>query len=226
MKFRPVAILIAFLILLGSSGKSIAITLGLPDISFDSSQGSGLNLFTPTQGVQFSGTTGYLGVSARALGITYDGVTTTPFANGTLDYQAQLINSFSNPFTVTGNFGSLHTGFPDLVLADGGTTLLTGTFDGLSLTGIVGSNLGLGTATFLVTGGSLAPYFASQYGGLVDLTFNITPGYTTSTFSSGSAFEGSVKGDLAPVPSPSSTLLMGTALVTLLLVSVRKHEQE
>ena len=227
MRIKAIAALVTALVWFGITRNVEASTvLGLPDISFDSAQGPGTGLFTPTQGVSYTASNGYLAVSAKALDITYDGITSTPFANGTLDYRAALTSSSSGPGTVTGNFGPSLGSPADLVLMDGSTTLLTGNFQSFTLSGFTTpplNNLGAGTALFTVTGGTLAPFFTSATGGLVDLTFNVSPGFSSTSFTSD--FSGSVKGDVAPpVPIPSGALLMGTGVLLIGILTMKRFE--
>ena len=201
-----------------NSGQSaFALTLGLPDISFDSSQGPGANIFT-TQGTSFDAATGLLAVSAAATSITFDGVTHTPIVGGTVDYQALLTSQTSNPYTVTGNFGTSGAN-PDLILqgTEGSLSgvLLTGNIISLSITGLVGTNVAPGQAVFQVTGGLLAGNFGPT-GGLVSLDFNVDTAFSPSTFTQN--FTGQVKGDIATVPLSTSGLLMGSGLILLTLL--------
>jgi len=214
LAFRLLLLLLAFGLY---TKQADAFTLGYPDISFDSSQGAGGDLFG-AQGVVFDATTGYLSVSAKALSISYDGVTSTNLASGTIDYRVQLSAQSANPSVVTGNFVSSGASPADLVIMDGSTTLLTGNFSSYTLSGFVGSSYGAGIASFVVTGGTLASFFGGNggAGGVVNLDFNISPQFSASSFLAN--FSGSVKGDVAPiVPIPSGMLLMGSGLILFTL---------
>ncbi len=206
-----VAILMLFVPLVGLSN---AITLGLPDISFDSTQGSGQNLFT-TRGVHYDSSTGSLAVSAKAVSISYDKVVYTPLTKGTLDYRVDLINDTVSGGVVIGNFGTDGLTTSDLVLSDATGDLLTGDFISYTFKGIIGTNRGAGEAVFNVTGGSLASVFDAA-GGIFHLEFNLTPVLSATAFSNN--FDGRVKGNIAPVAEPTTLLLLGVGIFGLGLI--------
>ena len=215
MKSKIIRFLLLTFIFLGIQNQANALTIG-PEILFDSALGAGANLFS-TQGVHFDAATGYLAVSSAAQSISNDGITFTPLLNGTIDYRVSLISQSSTSNTVTGVFGTSNGSPADLLIQDSSGTLLTGTFSSFKLTGstIPGFNtVGVGSAKFKVTGGLLAGNFGLN-GGIFSLDFNITPGFTATSFTQN--FSGSVAGKVIPiVPIPSSMLLMGTSLGVLL----------
>lgn len=190
-----------------------AITLGYPDIAFDSHGGPGANTFTGSSGagVFYSFATGLLSVSAQAPTIDFGGGA-TPLTSGTVDYQVKLVSSSVTPPVVTGNFGTDGVAGPDLIVDDSGAgVLLTGDFVSYTINSMIGGNVGGGEAIFTVTGGTLAPLFLGLPGGMVHLEFNISPLFSALTYTAD--FSGEVKGDLAPVPEPATLLLLGSGLV-------------
>ncbi len=225
MDSKIVGFLFLIVLLAGIQNQATAFSLGYPDISFDSSQGAGANMFS-TQGVHFDPSTGYLAVSSIAQSISYDGITFTPLINATVDYRVSLISESTTPYTVTGVFGTSNGSPADLVIQDGSGILLAGTFSSFVLTGNTMSpfnNIGYGVATFNITGGILAGDFGAS-GGMVNLDFNVTPGFTSTSFTQ--IFGGSVKGDIAPVmPIPSTMLLMGTGLILFSFLRFQKIKQ-
>lgn len=205
---------VAFGLLAGSATTGSAITISTPDVSFDSSQGAGQNLFT-TQGVHFDSASGYLAVSAKATSISYDGVTSAPLTGGTVDYRVLLTSTSSDSSVVSASFGTDGVAGDDLIVRDSSGLLLSGNFLRYDISSIYSAlpDQGYGDAVFEVTGGSLASYYtnALNQGGIVHIQFNITPSFSATTFEND--FNGSVKGDIAPVPEPSTLLLLGSGLV-------------
>ncbi len=198
------AVLIIFA---GIVGEGNAITLGYPDIFFDSRQGAGRGDFG-AQGVNYDVATGFLTVNARAVSI-FDGATDNPLVDGTIDYRVKL-NSYSlTSGVVSGSFGTDEVFGYDLIITDDTGILLEGDFISYVLDGFINDNYGLGDAVFNVTGGSLASQFGN-YGGIVHLEFDIAPVFSSLTFDSD--FSGDVSGDIAPVPEPSTIFLLGAGL--------------
>lgn len=203
MKVRKILALFVALamVVMFSAKNSEAITLTLPDISFDTVPGGGLT---------YNAGTGVLNVNATLLALTMPGPVTT-FPGGYVNYDMVFTGSSSAGGFTTGNFG-----IGSLTIVDGSaTTLLTGSFVSASITGADGTNLGLGEARFNVTGGSLASYFLcgpmGQCGGMVNLAFNLSSNFSSTMFASN--FSGHSKGDIAKVPEPSTLLLLGSGLV-------------
>ena len=203
MKVRKILALFVALamVVMFSAKNSEAITLTLPDISFDTVPGGGLT---------YNAGTGVLNVNATLLALTMPGPVTT-FPGGYVNYDMVFTGSSSAGGFTTGNFG-----IGSLTIVDGSaTTLLTGSFVSASITGADGTNLGLGSARFNVTGGSLASYFLcgpmGQCGGMVNLAFSLSTNFSSTMFASN--FSGHSKGDIAKVPEPSTLLLLGSGLV-------------
>lgn len=69
-------------------------TIGRPRITFDSAAAPGQGLYS-TQGVHFNASDGYWAVSAEALSISYDGVTSIPLTNGTVDLRGAFVDASS-----------------------------------------------------------------------------------------------------------------------------------
>jgi len=222
-KLVLIAAALAFILSAGMAQKAEAITLGLPDINFDTQ-------FLTGGGLNYSAATGDLTVSGAIMGIKWqDGSITAP--GGTVTYSMSLTSVNTNPYVTTGNFGTMGTMGPDLSIVDGsGTTLLTGDFHTASITGVNGTNTGSGTAYFYVTGGTLQSQFTSPCfgnplcGGMVNLNFNLTSTFGSSMFSYD--FSGQTKGDIAPVPEPGTLLLLGSGLLAARIASrkLRKNK--
>ena len=166
--------------------------IGFPQVIYDSREGPGQNIYT-TQGLHFTAGVG-LAVSAKALSITYDGITFIPLVNGTVDFHAAFIDSSVSGGFVTGTFTGVGGPLPDLIVADE-TGVLAGTnYNGRNVRGALAATDGITDSTFVVVSGSLAPFYA-QSGGIGhnngDL-FNLNPLFSATTFANN--FDGDIAG--------------------------------
>ena len=206
-----VVFLFTFVLAIGVARDSDAITIGYPDIAFDSSQGPGQNLFG-ARGVHYDATTGLLEVSAKATNIQLTSISlSTPLTLGTIDYEAKFVSSSVVGLSLTGIFGTDGIAGNDVIIKDSTGTLLTGNFVTYEIDATIGKTTGTGDASIVITGGSLAGVFGGN-GGIVNLYFNLTPSkFSATTFANN--FGGSVKGDVGKVPEPISLILLGCGLV-------------
>ena len=200
---------LAVMFLMTSNASAI---LYLPDLEFNN-----------TGVAAYDATTEKLTVTGTPMNITFDGV--TKFAIDTtepmsVDFFAEYVSGGFSPWiftgdssiapdiTITGELVSPPSGF-----ANSGT-LITGNISGLEYNDAIGS-LGLITGAFDITGGDLYPYYAGtgyqgQYAILLEFTGGVAPTDPNSDWSSAGA-----KGDISPVPEPSSMLLLGMGLFGL-----------
>ncbi|MFQ5466186.1 MAG: PEP-CTERM sorting domain-containing protein, partial [Thermodesulfobacteriota bacterium] len=212
----------AFVISTAGVKKAEAITLGLPDINFDTRP-----LHPLGGGMTYTASTGILTVDAYLNNITWPNLSFTQ-PGGTVRYSMKFLSVSSNAITTTGNFGTAYgPRFNDLTIIDGsGTTLLTGTFSSARITGLNGALSGNGTAYFTLTGGTLMNLFTApcnggvNCGGMVNLSYNLTTPFSSTMFSS--SFSGQTKGDIAPVPEPATLLLLGSGLIGAGIAGRRK----
>lgn len=199
-------------------------SLLFPQVFLDSSQGPGQDIFT-TQGAHFDPATGFWTVSARAVSITFDGVKIIPLVNGTVDLRGAFVRSSSEEGFVTGLFTTDGVPGPDIVVADNTGLLLAGTYGGRWITGAIGTGDGWSTSTFIVTGGSLAPFYApfGGEGGMENILFDISPLFTADSFKIG--FDGHISGSFGPIPEPATLVLLGSSLFARSLGRRRRRGQ-
>lgn len=202
MRTKKVLVAVALAIMfLFASKEGHAITLGLPDINFDTVPGGGLT---------YTASTGDLSVNATLISLTTAGPVTT-FPGGTVNYTMKWLSTSSAGGFTTGNFGTSSLA-DDLVVVDGSSiTLLTGEFLSAKMLGVDGGNTGYGIAGFTVTGGTLAGDFMTGYGGMVNLAFNLNTAFSSTMFASD--FSGDSKGDIASVPEPATLFLLGSGMI-------------
>lgn len=195
--------------------------IGVPRITFDSRLGAGQNLFT-TQGVNFDPAVGWA-TSAKAVSITYDGLTEIPLMNGTVDLHGRFLGASTGPGTVTGNFTSVNGVDADLIIRDDTGLLLAGVYGARHITGLLATGDGYSDSTFTVVGGSLAPLYNSVngHGVMTNMLFDVFPLFSNMTFDS--SFHGQIDGQLGPgsaVPEPAT---LGICSVFLLIaVGIRR----
>lgn len=193
-----------------------------PQITFDSREGAGQNLFT-TQGLEYQAGVRWAG-SARALAITFHGTTSMPLVNGTFDAHAAFVGASAANGIVTGNFLPENDGLPSFVLADATGVLLSGPYYSRQIIGLIGSDEGTSFFTFQAISGSLLPFFlaASDGVGLINFDlFNVSPPFSQNSFATN--FNSHFAGVIAPVPEPSTLMLFGFgSMFTAGLVWIKK----
>lgn len=203
-------VFLSLMILLSIVGKANAISLGLPDISFDTNASS-----DPGAGMSFNASTGELHVLAGLQTIKWPDLSVTS-PGGTVEYRLQLVSVTNNGGFITADFGT-SSAIPDLIVKNGlGETLLEGEFRGAQVMGFTGLNIGMGSAVFTVTGGTLAGIMTDpclgdpKCGGMVNLNYNLSTTFSPTMFND--SFVGETKGDIAPVPEPATLVLLGSGL--------------
>jgi hypothetical protein len=209
-----VAVVLAFTVFLGLTTKAAAAPF-FPQITVDSREGPGQHLFTTTEGFHYTAGVGWAG-SAKALAITFDGITFTPLVNGTLDARSAFGSASTQNGVVTGNFVPPNLGPSDLVLADVTGVLLRGVYYNRSVYGRIGTNQGVSVGAWEVTGGSLAPLFFAAAGSTASFNFdifNVNPPFSQNSFDSN--FDGQLAGTIAPIPEPSSLMLLSLGAVSV-----------
>lgn len=193
-----------------------------PILTFDSREGAGRNIYT-TQGVHFDAAGAFWAVSAKALAISYDGITFTSLIDGTVDLRGRFFSSSANGGLVSGQFTTFGSGPSiDLIVSDQTGLLLAGTYGKRIINGIIGTSDGNSQSTFNADSGSLAALFPSEAfsGRMVNSFFGVTPGFSSTSFSQN--FDGDIDGIIFAVPEPSSLALFSIgALVVFCYMNFR-----
>ena len=178
-----------------------------PILTFDSREGAGQNIYT-TQGVHYDATGAFWAVSAKALAISYDGVTFIQLIDGTVDLRGSFLSSSATGGVVSGQFTTFGSGPSiDLIVSDQTGLLLAGTYGKRIINGIIGTSDGNSQSTFNADSGSLASLFPSEAfsGRMINSFFGVTPVFSSTSFSQN--FDGDIDGIIFAVPEPSSLAL-------------------
>jgi len=230
MKKVSAVLVVALMAMFVICGSAKALVIGLPDVAYDTTATNSAGDLG--SGLSYLASSGLLSVEGIALSITRSGGTTN-LLDTVIEYGAKLISTNVSGPLVKGNFGTAALS-PDLMIYQdvnqdfdrdlGEPIFLSGDFHWLNVVGITGMNTGFGEAIFGNLAGLWAPEFlaVNPDAGMVNLYFNLSPGFSSTMYTSN--FSGEAKGDIAPpvVPEPASMLLLGTGLLGLIGFGKRK----
>lgn len=195
------------------------ILTGFPDIGWDSNPGYPPN---PTNGITtFTQGTGTLSITSSITSFLQGGVIPpSSLIGGTVSINASLIGTSIDGGFLHADFGTMGGAGWDITITDSaGGIALAGNLGDMTLDGLIGTPIGLSAAVFSPSTGYLLPDFPSG-AGLVALTFNGAPFWSSTSFNTSWSAES--KGDIGPIPEPTTIVLLGTGLLGMLGYSRRR----
>jgi hypothetical protein len=143
-----------------------------------------------------------------------------PALDGTLNFDAALVSTYSGFGINIGSFGTI-AGQDDITVKDGDANiLLTGNFSSLTMSGTDNADRGSITGELISTGGSLASEFGT--GNLLALQFNLggtlfNPQMFDSNFSG--EINGDIEGRVVEVPEPNMVALLSMGILLIVFAS-------